>query len=73
LEPMPGNRKAKIICTIGPSSSSEEAIAGLIHAGMDVARLNFSHGETDEHQLRIERIRWAPSRGVNWWCAKATR
>lgn len=54
---MPGNRKAKIICTIGPSSSSEEAIAGLIHAGMDVARLNFSHGKTDEHQLRIERIR----------------
>jgi pyruvate kinase len=54
---MPGNRKAKIICTIGPSSSSAQTIADLIHGGMDVARLNFSHGETDEHRLRIERIR----------------
>ncbi len=54
---MPGNRKAKIICTIGPASSSAQTIADLIHGGMDVARLNFSHGETDEHRLRIERIR----------------
>src|SRR5216684_8881511 len=50
-------RKAKIICTLGPASESANVIAGLIRAGMDVARLNFSHGTQLEHQRRLELVR----------------
>jgi pyruvate kinase len=50
-------RKTKIVCTIGPASSSHEALAALVKAGMDVARLNFSHGAYDEHAERIGIIR----------------
>ncbi|PTL80761.1 pyruvate kinase [Vitiosangium sp. GDMCC 1.1324] len=52
-------RKAKIICTLGPSSDSAEVIEGLIQAGMNVARLNFSHGTHDEHRRRVNLIRRA--------------
>jgi len=50
-------RKTKIVCTIGPSSSSEETLRALIEAGMDVARLNFSHGTQAEHERVIGRVR----------------
>lgn len=50
-------RRAKIICTLGPSCSSEEKIEELILAGMNVARLNFSHGDHSFHQGLINRIR----------------
>ncbi|RKH74568.1 pyruvate kinase [Corallococcus aberystwythensis] len=50
-------RKAKIICTLGPASDSREVIEGLVKAGMNVARLNFSHGTHDEHRQRVQRIR----------------
>lgn len=50
-------RKAKIICTIGPSSANREIIFALIKNGMDVARLNFSHGDHAAHQKSIELIR----------------
>lgn len=50
-------RKTKIVCTIGPASESEEILGKLIDAGMNVARLNFSHGDHAEHQQRIDRIR----------------
>src|SRR5699024_9889490 len=50
-------KKTKIVCTIGPASESEEVLEQLIEAGMNVARLNFSHGDHDEHLARIERIR----------------
>ncbi|HEY0752623.1 MAG TPA: pyruvate kinase [Ktedonobacteraceae bacterium] len=50
-------RRTKIVCTIGPATSSEERIEQLMHAGMNVARLNFSHGTHEEHALVIERIR----------------
>jgi pyruvate kinase len=50
-------RKTKIICTIGPVSESEEMIGKLIDAGMNVARLNFSHADHEEHERRITRIR----------------
>ncbi len=50
-------RRTKIVATIGPASSSFEAIGRLIEAGMDVARLNFSHGTHDEHAQRIELLR----------------
>src|SRR5690606_28060708 len=52
-------RKTKIVCTIGPASESVEIIKQLIENGMDVARLNFSHGNYEEHKRRIENIRQA--------------
>ncbi len=50
-------RKTKIICTIGPVSESEEKLKELLLAGMNVARFNFSHGNHDEHQMKLERAR----------------
>lgn len=50
-------RRTKIVCTIGPASNSEERLEQLMRAGMNVARLNFSHGTQQEHALVIERIR----------------
>ncbi len=50
-------RRAKIVCTIGPATNSEAAIRDLMRAGMDVARLNFSHGTHEEHRERILRLR----------------
>ncbi|MFD2613482.1 pyruvate kinase [Paenibacillus gansuensis] len=52
-------RKTKIVCTIGPSSESLENTKKLINAGMNVARLNFSHGDFEEHGNRIKNIRQA--------------
>ena len=50
-------RRAKIVCTIGPATNSEAAMRDLMRAGMDVARLNFSHGTHEEHRQRIHRLR----------------
>lgn len=50
-------RRTKIVCTIGPATESVERIEALARAGMDVARLNFSHGTIEEHHARIEAIR----------------
>jgi pyruvate kinase len=50
-------RRAKIVCTLGPSSNTEEDIRQLMLLGMDVARLNFSHGTHDEHLTRIRALR----------------
>ena len=55
-------RKTKIVCTIGPASESPEMIEKLCLAGMNVARLNFSHGTHEEHKRRIEIIREVSSR-----------
>ena len=50
-------KKTKIICTLGPASDSEEVISELIDAGMNVARLNFSHGTHEEHAVKIAKIK----------------
>jgi pyruvate kinase len=55
--PSTHRRRAKIVCTIGPASDSEEGMRDLMLAGMEVARLNFSHGTHDEHRQRILRLR----------------
>ena len=51
------NRKAKIVATIGPASQDEVVLERLILAGVNVARLNFSHGTHEEHAARIRLIR----------------
>jgi pyruvate kinase len=55
-------RRTKIICTIGPASSDLETLVALIDAGMDVARLNFSHGSHEVHKQTYENIREAARR-----------
>jgi pyruvate kinase len=55
----PIGRRAKIICTIGPACDTENALRDLMRLGMDVARLNFSHGSHKDHARRIERLRRA--------------
>ncbi|MCD7032795.1 pyruvate kinase [Metabacillus sp. GX 13764] len=54
-------RKTKIVCTIGPASESVEKLTELMEAGMNVARLNFSHGDFEEHGARITNLREASS------------
>ena len=50
-------RKTKVICTIGPASENEEVLTKMMEAGMNVARLNFSHGSHEEHQKKIDLIK----------------
>src|SRR6201989_2038460 len=49
--------RAKIVCTLGPASSTPERIGELIDAGMSVARLNFSHGTHDDHAKMLQIVR----------------
>jgi pyruvate kinase len=58
----PLSRRAKIICTIGPACNSEAAMRDLLRLGMDVARLNFSHGTHEDHAHNIQRLRRAAER-----------
>lgn len=51
------DKKTKIVCTIGPASESKEVLTQLVNAGMNIARLNFSHGSYEEHGNRIKLIR----------------
>lgn len=60
-------KKTKIVCTIGPASESVDTLVQLIEAGMNVARLNFSHGDFEEHGARIVNIREASKKLVNKW------
>lgn len=50
-------RKTKIVCTIGPASEEKETLRQMILAGMNVARLNFSHGSHEEHKVRVDRLK----------------
>ena len=51
------SRRTKIVATLGPASSSPEVLEKMILAGLDVARLNFSHGTPDEHRARAQLVR----------------
>ena len=59
---MSAKRRTKIVATLGPASSSEKIIGALIEAGVDVFRLNFSHGTTDDHRARAVLVRELASR-----------
>ncbi|MGL4674664.1 MAG: pyruvate kinase, partial [Wohlfahrtiimonas sp.] len=50
-------KKTKIVCTIGPKTESEDVLLKLLNAGMNVMRLNFSHGNYEEHKARIDNLR----------------
>ncbi len=50
-------KKTKIICTLGPATDDEEVLASLVDAGMNVARLNFSHGTHEEHAVKIAAVK----------------
>src|SRR3954468_10857879 len=52
-------RRVKIVCTMGPATASPERMLGLVEAGMDVARLNFSHGSHEDHQKVYDLVRAA--------------
>src|ERR1700710_434758 len=56
------DRRAKIVCTLGPATSSEEAITSLIEAGMNVARMNFSHGDYADHKIVHGHVRSAAAK-----------
>jgi pyruvate kinase len=55
------NHKTKIVATIGPASQSPEVMRQMLEAGMDVARINFSHGDFDSHQWVMHNLRQAAS------------
>ena len=52
-------RRGKIVCTLGPATGTDEMVTALVEAGMDVARLNFSHGEHSDHEASYRRVRAA--------------
>ena len=56
---MPPPNKTKLVCTIGPASDSPEIMLNMLQAGMNVARLNFSHGDFARHKSAIENLRSA--------------
>jgi pyruvate kinase len=59
---VPGVRRTKIVATIGPACRDPETLARMVEAGLDVARLNFSHGTREEHAENVSRVREAASR-----------
>ena len=69
MKDTPNNvRRAKIICTIGPACNTEGAMRELLRLGMDIARLNFSHGTHEVHAQNIQRLRRAAAREGRTLC-----
>ena len=56
-------RRTKIVATLGPATDTPESLAAIIKAGVDVTRLNFSHGSAEEHMARARQVREAARRG----------
>ena len=72
------NRRVKIVCTLGPAVASPERIRGLVEAGMDVARMNFSHGAHADHERVYQLVREAakadrPGGRRSWPTCRARR
>ncbi len=67
-------KKTKVVCTIGPASENVETLTKLAQAGMNIARLNFSHGSHEEHLARIKMVRQvSESTGINLGVALDTK
>ena len=67
-------KKTKVVCTIGPASENVETLTKLAQAGMNIARLNFSHGSHEEHLARIKMVRQvAEATGINLGIALDTK
>ena len=58
-------RRTKIVATIGPASRDPEVLVKMVSAGMDVARLNFSHGTAEDHAEVADRVRTAAERALS--------
>ena len=54
---MNGSRRTKIVATLGPATSSHDRVRELVEAGVDLFRLNFSHGTADDHRANAQRVR----------------
>ena len=67
-------KRTKVICTIGPASENADTLTKLAEAGMNIARLNFSHGTHEEHGKRVKLIRHvSESTGINLAVALDTK
>ena len=67
-------KKTKVVCTIGPASENVNTLTELAKAGMNIARLNFSHGSHEEHKARIDMIRHvSDTTGINLGIALDTK
>ena len=67
-------RRTKIVATIGPASRDPEVLVRMVEAGMDVARLNFSHGSAEEHAETAGRVRTRPGgRAARWPSCRTSR
>ena len=67
-------KKTKVVCTIGPASENVETLTKLAQAGMNIARLNFSHGSHEEHLARIKMVRQvSEATGINLGVALDTK
>ena len=67
------DKKTKIVCTIGPASESKEVLTKLVNEGMNIARLNFSHGSYEEHGNRIKLFREVRNRKTYWYPVRYKR
>ena len=50
-------RKTKIVCTLGPATDRDGVLRGMLEAGMNVARFNFSHGDHEGHKMRLDALK----------------
>ena len=60
-------RRTKIVATLGPSTATPEVMEAMLRAGLDVARLNLSHGTHDAHRAQLELARAAAARTGRWF------
>lgn len=71
------DQKTKIVCTMGPATEDDEVLRAMMLAGMNVARLNFSHGSHEYHRSNIERVRPSPRKSTcawpSWWTPRVPR
>ena len=51
--------RTKVVCTLGPASSDKESVLAMVRSGMNLARVNMSHGSRDDHRLSIDAVRAA--------------